>query len=205
MADEMDIKPADPDSCPRKDGENHPLPAPEVQTPPPIEEGLHLKAPAEESSAIYSDYLQNAPGYPWQTLRDDRDSPPCFDPPYITGGSVDGLSDAQLIAGIFVNIPRSPRLWAGDQLKLRWGYNTFYSTVPESKGRSGPRLVHYLNSERLCDYENGVVEVRYEVVRRSRLVGISYPLRVTLLGESKGRYRSSRRNRARRRLSAFPK
>ncbi|MFJ3486308.1 hypothetical protein ACIPL1_23335 [Pseudomonas sp. NPDC090202] len=194
MADEMDIKPNDPDPTPDSDGEHNPLPC--AQPTPP---DLPTSPSAEEGVAVYANLLQNAPGFPWQPVSDGKDAQVCFDAPYITAGNADALSDAQLIAGIFVNIPRSHRLWVGDQLKLRWGYNTFYTTVGEAKGRGGPRLTQYLNSERLADYENGVVEVRYEVVRRSRLVGISHTLLVTLLGQSKGRYRSSSRTRAMRR------
>lgn len=64
-------------------------------------------------------------------------------------------------------------------------------------------MTQYLNSETLADYENGVVEVRYEVVRRTKLVGISETLRINLRRDGKRCYKSSSRTRAvrRRRLS----
>jgi hypothetical protein len=131
------------------------------------------------------------------------DSPP-MDAPYITGGDATQLTGPELIAGIYVNIPRSPRLWTGDQLKVTWGYNTFYSTITESTSRKGPRQIQYLNSEELAQYADGEVYVQYEVVRGNRLIGISEKLKVTLKGTGNGRARNpNRRHGIRRRKLPF--
>lgn len=214
MEDEMDIQPPDKpgiqasdlDKKPTNDplmentndandstgGDGSPLPYEDVQVPAP-------GATAKETALIYSDYLQNVQSFAWQPDEESMAATPTFAAPYITGLPSGNLTQEQLIAGIFINVPRSPKLWVGDQLKMRWGYNTFYTTVAESNGRTGPRLTQYLNSEKLGDYKNGEVDVRYEVVRRSRLVGVSETLKVTLSGDGKGHPRPPNRARAIRR------
>jgi hypothetical protein len=62
-------------------------------------------------------------------------------------------------------------------------------------------LTQYLAHAALADYKNGFVEVSYEVVRRSRLVGVSEVLTVVLKGDSK---RRSSRTRALRRGNPHP-
>ncbi len=169
----------------------------------PLYEDLHALPPAgattKETAATYPTYLQSVPSFPWQPDHETMNATPTFAAPYLTDVKSGSVTREQLITGIFINVPRSPKLWVGDQLKMRWGYNTFYTTIGESKGRTGPRLTQYLNSDGLGDYKNGVVEVRYEVVRRSRLVGVSETLTVVLRGEGKSRARSPNRTRAIRR------
>lgn len=216
MEDEKDIQsPGDPDGTPsgiNKEPEQPAMNADAPSSEPPADASVPLyeefhavpapKKTASETALCYAEYLHNAPGFPWKQEQALLDPTPSFEAPYITGASADRLTDSELISGIFLNIPRSPRLWVGDQLKLRWGHNTFYTTIGESKGRNGPRLIQYLNNESLADYDNGLVEVRYEVVRRSRLVGISETLTINLHREGERRRRSVNRTRAIRRRRA---
>lgn len=157
------------------------------------------KATAQEIAQNYGDYLQNAPGFPWQPDEETIGATPTFEAPFLTDNPSASVTREQLITGIFINVPRSPKLWVGDQLKMRWGYNTFYTTVTESTGRSGARLTQYLNSEGLANYASGELEVRYEVVRRSRLVGVSETLKVTVQGDNEGPPRANHRGRTIRR------
>jgi hypothetical protein len=219
MEEEMDIQPpVNPKNTPfdgDKESVDNPTTGANAPQDPcvdkgsvPLYEDLHAIAPAEASAAeaalLYSHHLQNAPGFPWQPERKEPNPTPCFAAPYITGGDSNNLTYSQVISGIFLNIPRSPKLWVGDQLKLRWGHNTFYTTVAESKGRDGPRMVQYLNNESLVDYESGIIEVHYEVVRRSRFVGISETLCINLNREGRRRRKSAPRPHAARRRRMSP-
>jgi hypothetical protein len=174
----------------------------------PFYEELHAvpvtDSPSKEAAIDYSFLVLHAPGFPWQDNEENLRANPIFPAPYLSGDTPDRVTQEQLIVGVYINIPRSPKLWAGDQLRLRWGYNTFYTTVTESRGRTGPRLVQYLNSERLGDYKDGIVEVLYEVVRRSRLIGVSETLRVELHGVGKTPRRPPSRTRAIRRRKLRP-
>lgn len=175
----------------------------------PLYEDLQAVPPEEMSAAeqalVYASQLQNVPGFPWHHGTQDPDTAPLFDAPYLTGANPEGPTEGQLHVGIYINIPRSSKLWFGDHLKLRWGHNTFYTTVGKVEGRKGPRLVQYLNNETLADYQSGCVEVRYEVVRRARLVGISETLTVNLPRLSKRRGKASPRGRTPRRRPVQPK
>ena len=220
MEDEMDIQPpVDPKKEDADIGEDstdnllmvnsEEFHAPTVDTASvPFYEELHA-LPAGESSSketaiAYPDHLQGVSAFPWQPNEESIRATPTFPAPYLSDNTTGRVTQEQLISGVFINVPRSPRLWAGDQLRMRWGYNTFYTTVSESKGRTGPRLTQYLNSERLGDYKDGIVEVRYEVVRRSRLIGVSEVLRVVLEGDGKPRARPPSRTRAIRRRKLRP-
>jgi hypothetical protein len=175
----------------------------------PLYEELQAMPPdgkaAAENALAYAAQLQSAPGFPWRHDETHPDPAPAFAAPYITGGDAEGLTEAQLNVGIYINIPRSPKLWLGDHLKVRWGHNTFYTTIGKSEGRKGPRLVQYLNNETLADYESGQVEVRYEVVRKARLVGISDTLTVNLPRLRKRRGKGSPPGRPPRRRRMQPK
>ena len=175
----------------------------------PLYEDLQAVPPVGKSAAeqamVYAAQLQNAPGFPWHHEMKHPPPTPVFEAPYITGADPEGPTDAQLNVGIYINIPRSPKLWFGDHLKLRWGHNTFYTTVGKVEGRKGPRLVQYLNNETLADYESGCVEVRYEVVRRAKLVGISETLTVHLPRQRKRRGKGSPLDRPPRRRRMQPK
>ncbi len=168
----------------------------------PLYEDLHaLPKPditAKETAVSLSSYLQSVPSFAWHPDKETMNATPTFAAPYLTDNPSGCVTREELIAGVFINVPRSPKLWVGDQLKMRWGYNTFYTTIGESKDRTGPRLTQYVNSGGLADYENGVVEVRYEVVRRSRLVGVSETLTV-VIRQGKTRSRSPNRTRSIRR------
>ncbi|WP_152666139.1 hypothetical protein [Pseudomonas abietaniphila] len=148
---------------------------------------------ANETAMIFEHYLRSVPSFPWQPHEESTDATPVFEAPSLLNNKSGIVTRDQLIAGVFIEVPRSPKLWTGDQLKMRWGYNTFLTTVGESKRRTGPRLTQYLAHAALADYKNGFVEVSYEVVRRSRLVGVSEVLTVVLKGDTK---RRSSRNRA---------
>lgn len=160
--------------------------SPEQDGPIPHYEDLHAApaagATSEEVPASYSQCLKSLPEFPWHLDEESRLATPTLDAPYITGHATGVMTEEELVAGIFINVPRSPKLWTGDQLKMRWGCNTFYTTIPAPNGRTGPRLSQYLNCERLATYKNGEIEVRYEVVRRSRLVGVSETLTIMLRG-----------------------
>jgi len=218
MEDEMDIQP--PVNPPQKDtntgrdSTDNPLMvnseelSDPADTSVPFYEDLHAVTASESSSketaVAYPGHLQDIPGFPWQPNEEALRANPIFPAPYLSGNTPDSVTQEQLIIGVYVNVPRSPKLWAGDQLRMRWGFNTFYTTVSESKSRTGPRLIQYLNSEGLGDYKDGIVEVRYEVVRRSRLIGISETLKVTLVGDGKTRPRPPSRIRAIRRRKLRP-
>lgn len=170
--------------------------------PIPHYEDLHA-APAtnktsEEVPVDYSRCLKSLPDFPWHLDEESRLATPTLDAPSIQGHPSGVLTEEELVAGIFINVPRSPKLWTGDQLKMRWGCNTFYTTIAAPNGRTGPRLSQYLNCERLATYKNGEIEVRYEVVRRSRLVGVSETLTIMLRG-GKGRPKPASRTRSIRR------
>jgi hypothetical protein len=156
---------------------------------------------ANETALIFEHYLRSVPSFPWQPHEATMDATPVFAAPTLVNNKSGVVTREQLIDGVFIEVPRSPKLWAGDQLKMRWGYNTFLTTVGETKGRNGPRLTQYLAHAALADYKNGFVEVSYEVVRRSRLVGVSEVLTVVLKGSAK---RRSSRNRALRRGNPHP-
>lgn len=156
---------------------------------------------ANETAIIFEHYMRSVPSFPWQPHEASMDATPVFEAPTLANNKTGVVTREQLIAGVFIEVPRSPKLWAGDQLKMRWGYNTFLTTVGESKTRTGPRLTQYLAHAALADYKNGFVEVSYEVVRRSRLVGVSEVLTVVLKGSAK---RRSSRTRALRRGNPHP-
>lgn len=140
---------------------------------------------------------RHASGFPWaHDERTDMKTPNLL-APYLTGADADNVTAEQLINGVYVNIPRSRKLWKGDRIKLIWGYNTFYTTLEPNRRRNEPRLVQYLNSEQLANYQDGQVQVHYEVIRRSRLVGVSERLIVHL--QAGGRPRPGRRRRSVRR------
>jgi hypothetical protein len=147
-----------------------------------------------DSVDIYKEALKRAPGFPWAQIESTNKKPLVLLAPYLTGVNVDKVTVEQLIEGIYINIPRSKNLWKGDQLRIVWGYNTFYTTLEGSPQRDEPRLVQYMNSEQLADYQSGVVNVHYEVVRRSRLVGISETLKVTLHGKRRPGAKPPRRS-----------
>ncbi|WP_268797109.1 hypothetical protein [Pseudomonas huanghezhanensis] len=147
-----------------------------------------------ESVDIYKEVLKRAPGFPWATEGPRDRKPAIFLAPYLTGLDSDIVTPEQIVEGVYINIPRSRNLWRGDLIKTVWGYNTFYTTLDANPHRDAPRLIQYMNSEQLTNYQSGVVHVHYEVVRRSRLVGISERLIITLGG--KGRPRNPRRRRS---------
>ncbi len=151
---------------------------------------------AEDSVDVYKEALKRAPGFPWSHTTVGN-KPVILLAPYLTGVDVDRITPEQIVAGVYINIPRSKTLWKGDHIKVVWGYNTFYTTLEENPHRDEPRLVQYLNSEQLVNYQNGEVHVHYEVVRRSRLVGVYERLKINL--EGKGRPRSGTRRRSMRR------
>lgn len=157
-----------------------------------------------EMGTDYSKHVLSMCGLTLEDVEDDERPTPTFQAPFISPEGLSTITHEQLVAGIFINVPRSPRLWIGDQLKMRWGYNTYYTTIAEPTSRKGPRLTQYLNSERLGAYPDGEVEVRYEVVRRSRLVGISETLTVTLSGNGQARSKPPVRGRAIRRRKLQP-
>ncbi|MEX6666465.1 MULTISPECIES: hypothetical protein [unclassified Pseudomonas] len=220
MEDETDIQPP-PHSQPNESDNDNKVTLPNPRTTRrkkgkspdkssiPLYEDLQAIPPAGKSAAeqalVYAGQLQNAPGFPWHHEMKHPPPAPVFEAPFITGADPEGPTDAQLHVGIYINIPRSPKLWFGDHLKLRWGHNTFYTTIGKVEGRKGPRLVQYLNNETLADYESGCVEVRYEVVRRAKLVGISETLTVNLPRLRKRRGKGSPPGRPPRRRRMQPK
>jgi hypothetical protein len=161
-----------------------------------VEPGSGATDKAQELCQSYLPQGKPTAGIPWSD-EDLEDGPGAtLEAPYITGADADHLTQPELIVGVYLNIPRSPKIWTGDQLKITWGYNTFYSTIAEATTRKGPRLVQYLNSQELAHYDDGEVFVYYEVVRGNRLIGISEKLKVTLLGIRKSRTRSTLRRHA---------
>lgn len=160
----------------------------------PLQQGLIELPDDSESVDLYKEVLKRAPGFPWTTESTGERKPAVLLAPYLTGLESDILTPEQIVEGVYINIPRSRNLWKGDLIKTVWGYNTFYTTLEANPHRGAPRLIQYMNSEQLTNYQSGVVHVHYEVVRRSRLVGISERLIITLGG--KGRPRNPRRRRS---------
>lgn len=212
MEDEMDIQPPD-ESHTEGQGEEkgNPLTKNKQHTPPSaVDLPANLSydqtemvpvcdATSKEAAVSYAQCLHKIPELSVRTPDADKQITPVFEAPYLNNNDSGIVTYDQLVTGIFINVPRSPKLWAGDQLKMRWGYNTYYTTITEPTSRTGPRLTQYLNSERLGDYPEGVVEVRYEVVRRARLIGVSETLKLTLSSEGKPRPKPPSRGRAIRR------
>lgn len=153
----------------------------------------------EESAELYREALRRAPGFPWSHDDEEMDIEPDLQAPFLSGADAASITPEQIVAGVYINVPRSSKLWTGDHIKLVWGNNTFYTTLDSGPHNKVSRLIQYLNSEQLADYQTGEVHVHYEVVRRSRLVGISKHLTINLEGEgrpySSQRYRAIRRKR----------
>ena len=164
---------------------------------------LHICSPPfmsiAEACALYACYLKDLPGYPWTVQHDLDASTLPLSAPCLVGADAETLSIEQLMAGIYIDIPRSSRIRTGDKLWVRWGRNTFYSTLAKTQQRGGPRLRHPMSCEKLPEYESGTVEVRYEVFRQMRLVGASEPLSVTLQAEGLNHYKRRGRIHTRRR------
>lgn len=169
----------------------------------PHYEDLHATQPpgatANETATFYSEHLQSVLGFPWELDEEAMTATPTLPAPFLTGDRDGVVTEEQLIIGVFINVPRSAKIWAGDQLKMRWGTSTFYTTIGESSGRTGPRLIQYLNAEKLGSYKTGAVEIRYEVVRRSRLVGVSETLKIVLRSDGKNHPKTLRGRAIRRR------
>lgn len=215
MEDEMDIQPsADPQDTPldthkksTKDqlmdnNKKHDESALRKTTVPHYQD-LHAPQPpgatANETATFYSEHLQSALGFPWELDGQAKAAMPSLPAPFLTGGKDGIVTEEQLISGVFINVPRTAKIWAGDQLKMRWGNSTFYTTVGESSGRTGPRLIQYLNAEKLGSYKTGEIEIRYEVVRRTRLVGVSETLKIVLRSDGKDHPKTPRGRAIRRR------
>jgi hypothetical protein len=170
----------------------------------PESAGSTQQSKIQEACNKYIPLARSNPTLPWAQEDFQSGATASLAAPYISNADASHLTEPQLIVGVYINIPRSPKLWAGDQLKLTWGYNTFYCTITEPKDRKGPRLIQYLNSEKLAHYKDGEVYVYYEVVRGNKLVGVSEKLKVTLSGIPKGRARNpNRRHGIRRRKLPF--
>lgn len=135
-----------------------------------------------EVIASYSSFLANVPRLDCPSA-DELNIEPIFAAPLVSEAKSQMLPRSALLDGIRINIPRSPKLWAGDQLKLRWGNTTYYSVIGEPRGRTGPRETRYLSGAHLGRSKNGLVEVSYEVLRRSKLVGVSETLILMLVGD----------------------
>lgn len=151
-----------------------------------------------EVIASYSSFLANVPRLDCPCA-EEMNIEPIFAAPFVTEAKAQMLPRSALLNGIRINVPRSPKLWTGDQLKLRWGTTTYYSVIGEPKGRTGPRETRYLSGAHLGRSKNGLVEVSYEVLRRSKLVGISEPLILMLTGDPSASPTSPDRTRAIRR------
>jgi len=152
----------------------------------PFYEELHA-APAasnslKEMAAGYSASLNAIAQHAWQLDEECQNAKPTLDAPFICGYESGVVNPEDLVNGVLIQVPRCSKLWAGDQLRMRWGCNTFYSDIPVSASREGGRLAQFINTERLAKYENGEIAIRYEVIRRSRLVGVSHPLTITVRG-----------------------
>jgi len=151
-----------------------------------------------EVIAGYSSFLGNVPRLDCPCA-EEMNIEPIFAAPFVSEAKAQMLPRSALLNGIRINVPRSPKLWAGDQLKLRWGTITYYSVIGEPKRRTGPRETRYLSGAHLGRSKNGLVEVSYEVLRRSKLVGVSEPLILMLTGDHNPCPKSPDRTRAIRR------
>lgn len=147
-------------------------------------------ATSKDIATFYSEHLEHVLGFPWEIDEEARKAAPSLPPPSLDGGRNGEVSTAQLAKGVLITVPRSSKIWVTDQLKMRWGKSTFYTTVPASKSRKGPRLIQFLNAEGVPNDRTGLIDIRYEVVRRKRLVGVSETLTIYVrddgTGEPKG-------------------
>lgn len=150
----------------------------------------------EESAELYRESLRRALGLEWsqEEEEDEMVLTPNLLAPSLAGANTSSITPEQIVAGVYINIPRSRTLWPGDQIKLIWGRNTFYTTLEPNPCTKDPRLVQFINCEQLAHYQNGEVSVHYEVVRRSRLVGISQPLMIYVEGNGRPRFGPRRRS-----------
>ncbi|MFK3796194.1 hypothetical protein [Pseudomonas sp. NPDC088444] len=152
----------------------------------------------EQIPAEYSPGLSNILDIAAHLDEELKAANPTLAAPYLDGHESGVLTQEELIAGVYVNVPRSARIWTGDYLKMRWGSNCFCTVLTVPEERDGPRLTQYVCLDRLAKYETGKIAVRYEVVRRARLVGVSETLIIMVRG-SKTRPKWSNRGRAIRR------
>jgi hypothetical protein len=154
----------------------------------PLFEGLQASRSREDITreviAHYSPFVRHVPQLICQSA-EDMEVDPIFAAPSVMQAEGQFLAREHLLSGVRINIPRSSKLWAGDQLRLRWGSGTYCSPVGEPKSRKGPREIRWLSGRHLSRSHNGLIEVSYEVFRRSRLVGISEALTLMLIGEMK--------------------
>ncbi|MDH0745400.1 hypothetical protein N5D61_03445 [Pseudomonas sp. GD03842] len=157
----------------------------------------------DQIPAEYSRGLNSILDMAWRLDEAIKTANPTLAAPSIEGHPSSVLTQEQLMAGVYVNIPRSSRIWSGDHLKMRWGSNTLFTVVPVADDRHGPRMRQFVCLDRLAKYETGEIDVRYEVVRRARLVGISETLTIKVYG-SKTRPRSAHPMRAIRRRRLRP-
>lgn len=149
-----------------------------------------------EVIAHYSSFVGHVPYLACPTA-EELDVDPIFSAPCVTQAEGHFLGRHHLLDGVRIDIPRSSKLWAGDQLRLRWGSGTYCSSIGEPKNRKGPREIRWLNGKHLARSTNGLIQVSYEVFRRSRLVGISECLTLMLTGELRRSPQSTEQTRIR--------
>jgi hypothetical protein len=200
MEDDKDISPPvnPPQHTDNRDNEpaNHPImdyseefdPATLDYSSVPLFEEFRATRSKEDITreviAHYASFVKNVPHVAFQTT-EEMEIDPIFIAPTVTQAEGNYLAREHLMSGVRINIPRSSKLWTGDQLRLRWGSGTYCSPISEPTHRKGPREVRWLSGAHLGRSTHGMIQVSYEVFRRSRLVGISESLTLWLTGDLK--------------------
>jgi hypothetical protein len=143
-------------------------------------------ATSKDIATFYSEHLEHVLGFSWELDEQAHKAMPTLPPPSLVGGKNGEVSTGQLAEGVFINVPRCSKNWHKDQLKMRWGKSTFYTTVPPPQKRNEPRLTQFLTADGIPNDRTGLIDIRYEVVRRSRLVGVSETLTVYVRDDGEG-------------------
>ena len=181
----------------KQERDDNDMPVDKISIPPFTTRFIDLIASQdnEDSAELYRESLRRAlvRAYSQEKEEDEIMVNPNLQAPTLSGADASGITPEQIASGVYINIPRARTLWAGDHIKLIWGTNAFYTTLESNPLVSESHLVQYINCDQLADYQNGEVNVHYEVVRRAQLLGVSKPLTVNLQGN--GRPRSGPRRR----------
>lgn len=157
---------------------------------PHYEELRAILPPGATSNDIvtfYSEHLEHVLGFSWEIDEQAEKAMPTLPAPYLLGGRNGEITTEQLAEGVLINVPRCSKIWTKDQLKMRWGKSTFYTSVPPPLKRNEPRLRQFLTAEGVPNDRTGLIDIRYEVVRRNRLIGVSETLTIYVRDDGKGK------------------
>jgi len=142
-------------------------------------------ATSKDIVAFYSEHLEHVLGFSWEVNEEARKTAPTLPAPTLSGSQHGEVSTEQLARGVCLAIPRCSKIWADDQLKVRWGRSMFYTAVPRCEDRKGPRVIMFVAAEGVPNDRTGLIDIHYEVVRRKRLIGVSETLTINVRDDGK--------------------